>query len=390
MTWVLWDILIPLIASFALGTLLSWLLWRGSRMNQIASEQVVTSTGDEENSLAMNTVLTDDEEAEGEYALSRVPDDSVIREMEKANITLISERDQAIQEFENIQPDLEKLRQRIVELETAAEAINLSDTSTDSSPGGTLEKVETASSLLQPDGVDSKELENLRADTLRLTKTLDSERQARRATELELLNFKNRHDKLANEFSTTVSGDEHAKAIKDRDAEIEALNRQLAFQAEVSENLKEEDTGDLVAEEAEKIVELEQPDNRSPSPVDEKIISVAIAAGIESSKPADPEPRRISIKNGHIPTGWTVPAETPSRAQRNKLTAIKGVGPVLEKVLHECGIYYYRQIANLDESGTEELQAQMPQFPGRIKRDKWVEQAKALQQKCGESAEANL
>ena len=54
---------------------------------------------------------------------------------------------------------------------------------------------------------------------------------------------------------------------------------------------------------------------------------------------------------------------------------------MLEKILHDCGIYFHHQLANLDESGMEELQAQIPQFPGRIQRDRWVEQAKELHRK---------
>jgi len=75
-----------------------------------------------------------------------------------------------------------------------------------------------------------------------------------------------------------------------------------------------------------------------------------------------------------------VPGVVPAGEERDKLTAIKGVGKVLEKILHDCGIYYYHQVASLDKSGIEELQAQIPQFPGRIQRDRWVEQAKELQQ----------
>ncbi|OED39057.1 hypothetical protein AB833_16055 [Chromatiales bacterium (ex Bugula neritina AB1)] len=81
---------------------------------------------------------------------------------------------------------------------------------------------------------------------------------------------------------------------------------------------------------------------------------------------------------GYVPRSWQVPDTEPDKTQRDKLTEIKGVGPVLEKALHSTGIYYFRQVALLDEDGVVELQEQMPNFPGRIQRDDWVSQARQL------------
>ena len=82
-----------------------------------------------------------------------------------------------------------------------------------------------------------------------------------------------------------------------------------------------------------------------------------------------------------------MPEKAPSKTERDNLQKIKGVGPVLEKLLHQTGIWYFRQIALLDEQGVIELDGQLPQFSGRIQRDNWVKQAKALdEEKYGSTA----
>jgi predicted flap endonuclease-1-like 5' DNA nuclease len=68
------------------------------------------------------------------------------------------------------------------------------------------------------------------------------------------------------------------------------------------------------------------------------------------------------------------------------LKLIVGVGPVLERMLHTLGITTFRQIGRWSERDVAEFDAKLPEFPGRIVRDQWVIQARALHQsKYGES-----
>lgn len=67
------------------------------------------------------------------------------------------------------------------------------------------------------------------------------------------------------------------------------------------------------------------------------------------------------------------------------LKLIVGIGPVLERMLHQLGITTYRQIARWTERDIDEFDARLPEFPGRIRRDAWVTQARELHQsKFGE------
>ena len=60
------------------------------------------------------------------------------------------------------------------------------------------------------------------------------------------------------------------------------------------------------------------------------------------------------------------------------LKLIVGIGPVLERMLHNLGIGSFRQIARWSERDIAEFDAKLPEFPGRIVRDQWVTQARAL------------
>ena len=66
--------------------------------------------------------------------------------------------------------------------------------------------------------------------------------------------------------------------------------------------------------------------------------------------------------------------------QADDLKLIKGVGAVLERRLNEAGVFHYWQIADLRKAQVEALETVL-RFPGRIARDNWKTQARALAKK---------
>jgi len=60
------------------------------------------------------------------------------------------------------------------------------------------------------------------------------------------------------------------------------------------------------------------------------------------------------------------------------LKLIVGVGPVLERMLYQLGVSTFRQIARWSERDIDDFEARLPEFPGRIRRDQWVTQARTL------------
>ncbi|OAB78078.1 hypothetical protein [Cochleicola gelatinilyticus] len=68
-------------------------------------------------------------------------------------------------------------------------------------------------------------------------------------------------------------------------------------------------------------------------------------------------------------------------SNRDKLTNITGIGPYIEEKLNEIGIYTFEQLSNLKENDIRTITELIEFFPGRIDRDDWVGQAKAILKK---------
>jgi NADH-quinone oxidoreductase subunit E len=60
------------------------------------------------------------------------------------------------------------------------------------------------------------------------------------------------------------------------------------------------------------------------------------------------------------------------------LKQIKGVGPKLEKTLHEMGLFHFDQIASWGKTELVWMDDNLEGFKGRASRDEWVAQAKTL------------
>lgn len=74
-------------------------------------------------------------------------------------------------------------------------------------------------------------------------------------------------------------------------------------------------------------------------------------------------------------SGESIRREVPMD-QRDDLELINGVGPVLERMLYDMGIYFFKDIAAWDAAKIEEMNEKLPNFRGRIEREGWVESAK--------------
>ncbi len=66
---------------------------------------------------------------------------------------------------------------------------------------------------------------------------------------------------------------------------------------------------------------------------------------------------------------------------KDDLTMIDGLSPFIEDKLNQLGIYSYNQISRFTKEDIETVTHLIEYFPGRIERDNWVGQAKALENK---------
>ncbi|MBX2802146.1 MAG: hypothetical protein KTR31_30980, partial [Myxococcales bacterium] len=68
----------------------------------------------------------------------------------------------------------------------------------------------------------------------------------------------------------------------------------------------------------------------------------------------------------------------PAFGPKDDLKEISGVGPVLERLLNDVGVYYFWQVAEWTASDIAFVDDRLDAFQGRIERDAWVPQASKL------------
>ena len=99
-------------------------------------------------------------------------------------------------------------------------------------------------------------------------------------------------------------------------------------------------------------------------------------AGDDAVETAAVEERVVETAAPSGPTG-TLKFLSEPEGDKDDLTQISGVGPVLEGKLHEMGIFHFHQIAAFTQEDVDNVNREMD-FPGRIERDEWISQAEEL------------
>ena len=70
--------------------------------------------------------------------------------------------------------------------------------------------------------------------------------------------------------------------------------------------------------------------------------------------------------------------DAPREGGPDDLTRIRGVGPALESMLHDMGVYHFEQIAAWGPGEVAWADENLEDFKGRVTRDDWVGQAEAI------------
>jgi NADH-quinone oxidoreductase subunit E len=66
------------------------------------------------------------------------------------------------------------------------------------------------------------------------------------------------------------------------------------------------------------------------------------------------------------------------KGKADDLQIIEGIGPALQKLLNDLGIFHVVQIAQWGAAEIAWIDANLKGFKGRATRDKWVAQAKLI------------
>lgn len=86
-----------------------------------------------------------------------------------------------------------------------------------------------------------------------------------------------------------------------------------------------------------------------------------------------------SVQSVAVDESWKPMLFSTAPAKVDELKRIKGVGQVLEKTLHDLGVYQFQQIADWSDEHVKWMDNFLS-FTGRIDREDWRSQAKILAQ----------
>ena len=123
----------------------------------------------------------------------------------------------------------------------------------------------------------------------------------------------------------------------------------------------------------ERIAGLEQELSEARGVGDRKASSELAAAGVA----AEPEPPPAGSPPAEPVQGTPPPALPGPEGEPDDLKKINGIGPSIEKTLHELGIYHFRQIAQFTPDNVAWIDQRL-RFRGRIEREDWIGQARRL------------
>lgn len=308
------------------GIAIGWLL-RGSRAK---AEKAAVSSGWQEQLNAQRMEhdrLTDQNkglmEQISQYQASNVDAKNRARELSEAVQEAYARRDQLQREIKDIRANLEASVSEREQLQ--------SDISAQQDSAAELQQKDERIAKLQ------KELKNWQD---RLPPLLESFRQRNEDAQ-----------QLENELA----------AARMRIADLEAMSEPSHTRIEPVQDPDELTDGRDASNEALDEEDMIDPAELQEEPEDEDDIEASV---IEDDSDDDDEV--ADVENSRI------------NGARDKLQAIKGVGPAIEKTLNEMGIFRFQQIAEMSEYDIDRVAKRLKGFRSRIYREDWIGQAREL------------
>ena len=178
--------------------------------------------------------------------------------------------------------------------------------------------------------------------------------------------------------------EEEAKKAKAAE-EKAAKEAEKKAKAEADKKAKEEAAAAAAAKKAE-----EEAKKKAKAEADKKAKEEAAAAkkaeeeakkAAAATKPASKEEKKKAELKRVMERSKSIDFKvlgTAKASEKDDLQVIKGIGPFIEEKLNALGIYTYLQISKMTAKLEDQVNEAIEFFPGRVKRDQWVNQAKIL------------
>ncbi len=203
-----------------------------------------------------------------------------------------------------------------------------------------------------------------------------SEKDARiKKLQLELVNWQDRLPPLIDKFRQRNEDAEKLEAdLATANARIGELEEAAESSQTRIEPVRDPDTLTDGRDASNDPIDDPADDPADDDAVDDEVADDAeIEAESESDEDVDDEPSDDDDEDEDEDEA----AETTNGA-RDRLQAIKGVGPAIEKTLNEMGIFSYQQIADMSEYDIDRIARRLKGFRTRIYREDWIGQARGL------------
>ena len=118
--------------------------------------------------------------------------------------------------------------------------------------------------------------------------------------------------------------------------------------------------------------------NRLPRPERPSFVAELEKALLLAGKPMVVKAEEVTETKGASKKKLIDKIGQASKGQADDLKQIKGIGPKLENMLNELGVFTYQQISKLTAREYDMIDELLGTFQGRAKRDEWAKQAKTL------------
>lgn len=124
---------------------------------------------------------------------------------------------------------------------------------------------------------------------------------------------------------------------------------------------------------------LARPQSVDLAPLDQRLNAIETELGSLGKRLA--EPKEVSTAPRHESSKEPRILSAALYGKQDDLKLISGVGPKLERLLNQNGIFYFWQVAGWTNQDINIIDDRLDVFKGRIARDSWVSQAQQLRNK---------
>jgi predicted flap endonuclease-1-like 5' DNA nuclease len=206
-------------------------------------------------------------------------------------------------------------------------------------------------------------------------------KDAQKAEEKAAKDAQKAEEKAAKDAQKAEEEAAAAAAAAKAEADAKKAEEKAAKEAKAAEEKAAKEAKAAEEKAAKEAKAAEEKAAKEAKAAEEKAAKEAAAAAKKKAKPASKEVKKKEELKRVQERSETIDFSilgTAKASEKDDLQAIKGIGPFIEEKLNALGIYTYLQVSKMTSKLETDVNEAIEFFPGRVKRDQWVNQAKIL------------